>query len=54
MDHLIDYIIEYMWHDKETFRKEWSNGECTSVSECLTYPLIKTYCDAIAALSRLK
>lgn len=51
MDHLIDYIIYYMWSDKEQFRVEWQSGEYKTPSDCPTYPLIEAYCKAIEALN---
>lgn len=50
MDHLIEYIIDYMWSDKEQFRKEWASGKYRHIWQCPTYPTIKAYCKAIEAL----
>lgn len=50
MDHLIEYIFNYMWGDKEEFRKEWASGKYRHIWQCPTYPLIRAYCKAIADL----
>lgn len=50
MDHLIEYIIHYMWSDKEQLRAEWQSRGYKTPSECPTYSLVKAYCRAIEAL----
>lgn len=50
MDHLIDYIINYMWSDKEQFRAEWRSGKYRYIRERPTYPVVNAYCRAIEAL----
>lgn len=51
MDHVIEYILEYMQMEVESFRSEWNSGNYSKISECPTYPCIKAYCDAIKALN---
>lgn len=53
MDHVIDYILDYMWSDKEDFIREWQSGRYKKLSDCPTYPYVKAYCGAIAILNRL-
>ncbi len=53
MDHVIDYIINYMESDKEEFIKEWESGSYSKISDCPTYYHVKTYCDAITVLNRM-
>ena len=53
MDHVIDFIIEYMQMDKEKFIDEWRSGKYKKLSDCPTYPYVKAYCDAITILNRL-
>lgn len=53
MDHVIEYIINYMQMDVEAFQAEWNSGEYKKLSDCPTYDTIKAYCDAIKALNRL-
>ena len=53
MDHVIDFILDYMQMDKDDFRQEWESGKYKKISDCPTYPYIKAYCDAIKALNRL-
>ena len=52
MDHLIDFIIEYMYMDKCIFKEEWESGKYEKPSDCPTYPLVKAYCDAIGILNK--
>lgn len=53
MDHVIDYILNYMEWEKDEFINEWRSGNYKKMSECPTYPYVKAYCDAIAILNRL-
>ncbi len=53
MDHVIDFIIEYMQMDKEEFIDEWRSGKYKKLSDCPTYSYVKAYCDAITILNRL-
>ena len=53
MDHVIDFIIEYMQMDEEDFINEWRTGKYKKLSDCPTYPYVKAYCDAITILNRL-
>lgn len=53
MDHVIDYILDYMESEKEDFVKEWRSGLYRKISECPSYPMVKTYCDAIKVLNRM-
>ena len=53
MDHIIDFIIEYMEMEKADFISEWKSGKYKKISNCPTYPYIKAYCDAITVLNRL-
>lgn len=53
MDHLIDYILDYMYADKEDFINEWKSGKYKKLSDCPTFPYVKAYCDAITILDRL-
>ena len=53
MDHVIDFILDYMYSEKEDFVREWQSGTYKKISNCPTYPYIKVYCDAIAVLNRL-
>lgn len=53
MDHVIEYIQNYMASDVFDFNSEWNSGSYTKISNCPTYPYIKAYCDAIKALNRL-
>lgn len=53
MDHVIDYILDYMYSEKEEFIKEWQSGKYKKLSDCPTYPYVKAYCDAITILNRL-
>lgn len=52
MDHVIDYIKEYMWSETNDFVEEWQSGEYKKLSDCPTYPIIKAYCDAIRILGK--
>lgn len=52
MDHLLDFIIEYMHMDECIFKEEWESGKYEKPSDCPTYPLVKAYCDAIAILNK--
>lgn len=53
MDHVIDFIIDYMQMEKEEFIDEWRSGKYNKLSDCPTYPYVKAYCDAITILNRL-
>lgn len=53
MDHIIQYIKDYMISDVMDFNCEWNSGNYTKISDCPTYQYIKAYCDAIKALNRL-
>lgn len=53
MDHLIEYIINYMDFDVRQFREEWESGEYRKPKHCPSYPLIQACCDAISALNRM-
>ena len=52
MDHLIDYIREYMAMDESIFLEEWSSGKYDSIRDCPSYYLVKAYCDAIRILAK--
>ncbi len=41
MDHLIDYILDYMYADKEDFINEWKSGKYRKLSDCPTFPYVK-------------
>ena len=53
MDHVIEFILNYMGGDKEEFVNEWRSGAYKKMSACPTYPYVKAYCDAITVLNRL-
>lgn len=53
MDHVIEYILNYMSSEIQDFIKEWNSGNYKKISDCPTYLHIKAYCDAIKALNRL-
>lgn len=53
MDHVIDFILSYMDFEKEEFINEWKTGKHKKISNCPTYPYVKTYCDAITVLNRM-
>ena len=53
MDHVIDFILSYMDFEKEEFINEWKTGKYKKISNCPTYPYVKTYCDAITVLNRM-
>ncbi|MBD5548680.1 MAG: hypothetical protein HDQ97_15030 [Lachnospiraceae bacterium] len=53
MDHVIDFILNYMDFDKEDFINEWRSGTYRKMSDCPTYSYVKAYCDAIMVLNRL-
>lgn len=53
MDHLIDYILDYMYADKEDFINEWKSGKYRKLSDCPTFPYVKACCDAITIFNRL-
>ena len=53
MDHVIDFILDYMDSDKMDFINEWKSGAYKKISECPTYPYVKAYCDAITILNRM-
>ena len=53
MDHVIDFIIDYMDSEKADFISEWKSGKYKKISDCPTYPYVKAYCDAITVLNRL-
>ena len=42
-----------MQMEKEDFVQEWESGSYKKISDCPTYPYIKTYCDAITVLNRM-
>lgn len=52
MDHVIEYILDYMEHDVDVFRREWASGKYHRIAQCPTYGTVKSYCDAIRALDR--
>ncbi len=53
MDHVIDFILDYMDSDKMDFINEWKSGAYKKISDCPTYPYVKAYCDAITILNRM-
>lgn len=53
MDHVIDFIIDYMDSEKADFVSEWKSGKYKKISDCPTYPYVKAYCDAITILNRM-
>jgi hypothetical protein len=53
MDHVIEFILQYMEAETDEFVDEWRSGKYKRISDCPTYPTIRAYCDAIAALNRL-
>ena len=53
MDHVINYILNYMDSEKADFINEWGSGEYKKISDCPTYPYVKAYCDAITILNRM-
>lgn len=53
MDHVIEYILDYMFFDKKCFVEEWQSGKYKKISDCPTYPCVKTYCDVITVLNRM-
>lgn len=53
MDHVIEYILNYMKSEKVEFINEWRSGNYRKISDCPTYPSVKTYCDAITILNRM-
>lgn len=53
IDHVIDFILNYMEMEKADFVSEWRSGKYKKISDCPTYPYIKTYCDAITVLNRM-
>lgn len=53
MDHVIDFILDYMYSEKEDFIREWKSGIYKKISDCPTYPYVKAYCDAITILNRM-
>lgn len=50
MDHLIDYIEEYMKLDIVEFRKEMKNSTNKKMSDCPSYGAVKAYCEALRPL----
>lgn len=52
MDHVIDFISNYMWSEKKEFIKEWQSGEYYKITDCPHYGAIKAYCDARNILSK--
>lgn len=53
MDHVIEFILDYMALEKVDFISEWRSGQYKKISDCPTYPYIKAYCDAITVLNRM-
>ncbi|RKI38226.1 hypothetical protein D7V86_15080 [bacterium D16-51] len=53
MDHVIEYILDYMECDVKTFQEEWTSGNYSKILDCPSYETIKSYCDAIKALNRM-
>lgn len=53
MDHVIDFILNYMSSDKDQLIDEWKSGKYEKMSDCPTYPYIKAYCDAVRSLNKL-
>lgn len=53
MDHVINYILNYMDSEKADFVSEWKSGMYKKISDCPTYPYVKAYCDAITRLNRM-
>lgn len=53
MDHVIDFIIDYMDSEKADFVSEWKSGKYKKIRDCPTYPYVKAYCDAITILNRM-
>lgn len=52
MDHVIEYISNYMTADQEEFIKEWKSGKYERISDCPHYAEVKAYCDARNILSK--
>ena len=50
MDHVIDYISEYMYADVEELAKENKSGKYKKLKECPSYEAVKAYCDALRPL----
>jgi len=46
MDHVIDYISEYMEFDVNELREEFKSKKYTKLSDCPSYPDVKAYCEA--------
>jgi len=43
MDHVIDFILDYMAWEKEEFINEWKSREYKKISDCPTYPYVKCH-----------
>lgn len=50
MDHVIEYIENYMNCDEEQFIKEFKSGNYKKMSDCPSYKRVKAYCDCINVL----
>lgn len=50
MDHVIEYIENYMSCDEGAFIKEFKSGNYKKISDCPSYKRVKAYCDCINVL----
>lgn len=46
MDHVIDYIQDYMTYDVEQLKEEYSSGKYKRLGECPSYSKVLAYCKA--------
>lgn len=54
MDHVIDYISDYMYSDVENLKTEYKSGKYEKLSQCPSYSTVQAYCKCINILARGK
>lgn len=52
MDHVIDYISDYMESDVSDFINQWNTRKYNKISECPSYGAVKAFCEARNTLSK--
>lgn len=52
MDHVMDYISEYMESDADELKEEYKSGKYSKLSDCPSYGTVKAYCEAYNILAK--
>lgn len=50
MDHVIDYIKNYMQEDVDSLKQESESGKYKNIRNCPSYGTVKAYCEALKPL----